>query len=146
MAYQFPILLVDDDPAVAEILQIAATSSFPEAVFMPVGSFEDAVSYLENLEGKGPKLVLLDVNLHSHGEGLGFLSLLREHPQGRLVPVVMLSATESPDQIRQAYELGAASFTAKPYSYADWKEYMSQLKMYWYNTVSLPGIWFEKEV
>jgi CheY-like chemotaxis protein len=112
MAYHFPMLVVDDDPAIAEILQRAAKSNFPEASFTPVRSFEDAVSYLENLEGKGPKLILLDINLESDGEGPGFLSLLRSHPQGRLVPTIMLSASESSHQIREAYELGATSFTS----------------------------------
>ncbi|QIP14459.1 response regulator [Spirosoma aureum] len=145
MAYHFPILVVDDDPAIAEILQRAAKTNFPEASFTPVRSFGDATSYLENLEGKGPKLILLDINLESDGEGLGFLSLLRCHPQGRFVPTIMLSASESPHQIREAYELGATSFTSKPYSYTEWKDYLSRLRIYWYETVSLPGIWFEKD-
>lgn len=145
MAYEFPILLVDDDPNIVDILRNAARTHFPQATFLYVSTFAEAVNYLENLKGRGPKLVLLDINLKTHGEGLEFLSLLRKHPQGRLLPVVVLSASQSPDQIREAYELGAATFTSKPYSYSEWKAYLAQLKTYWLDTVSLPGIWFEKD-
>ncbi|QHV93763.1 response regulator [Spirosoma endbachense] len=144
MAYHVPTLVVDDDPAIAEILQRAAKSNFPEASFTPVRTIDDALSYLENLEGKDPKHIVMDINLESDGEGLGFLSPLRSHPQGRLVPTIMLSASESSHQIREAYELGATSFTSKPYCYTEWKDYLSRLRIYWYETVSLPGIWFEK--
>jgi CheY-like chemotaxis protein len=145
MSQQFPILLVDDDPLIAEVLQRASVSSFPEASFIHVSSFEDAKTYIEELEGKGPKIVLLDIDLQDKVDGLDFLALLRAHPKGRVLPVVMLSASKTPTLVERAYSFGASSFTLKPFSYTDWKTYLSNLKTYWYETVTLLDVRHYKE-
>lgn len=137
MSSQFPILLVDDDPAIADILMKAAKSSFAEASFIHVSTFEDAKRYIEELEGRGPKIVLLDIDLQDKVDGLDFLALLRAHPKGRILPVVVLSASKTAQLVERAYTFGASSFTVKPFSYADWKLYLSNLKSYWYETVTL---------
>ncbi|GAB4004434.1 response regulator [Spirosoma sp. KCTC 42546] len=137
MPNQFPILLVDDDPNVAEILTKAAQSSFAEASFIHVSSFEEAKRYIEELEGKGPKIVLLDIDLQDKVDGLDFLTLLRAHPKGRILPVVVLSASKTAQLVERAYSYGASSFTVKPFSYSDWKTYLSNLKTYWFETVTL---------
>ncbi|QIP11178.1 response regulator [Spirosoma aureum] len=141
----FPILLVDDDPLVAEVLERAAKTNFPEASFIHITSFEDAKLYIDNLEGKGPKLVLLDIDLKDKVDGLDFLALLRAHPKGRLLPVVMLSARKTAKLVERAYIFGASSFTIKPFSYADWKTYLSNLRTYWFETVTLLEVRHEKE-
>ncbi|MVM36606.1 response regulator [Spirosoma sp. HMF3257] len=137
MSNQFPILLVDDDPMIADILTKAAKSNFPEASFIHVTTFEAAKRYIEELEGKGPKIVLLDIDLQDKVDGLDFLALLRAHPKGRILPVVVLSASKTAQLVERAYTFGASSFTVKPFSYADWKVYLSNLKSYWYETVTL---------
>ncbi|GAB3727591.1 response regulator [Spirosoma lituiforme] len=145
MPQQFPILLVDDDPLIAEVLQRASQGSFPEASFIHVSNFEDAKTYIEELEGRGPKIVLLDIDLQDKVDGLDFLALLRAHPKGRILPVVMLSANKTPGLVERAYSFGASSFTLKPFSYADWKTYLSNLKTYWYETVTLLDVRHYKE-
>jgi CheY-like chemotaxis protein len=145
MPQQFPILLVDDDPLIADILNRASSSSFPEASFIHVSSFDAAKNYIEELQGKGPKIVLLDIDLQDKVDGLDFLAMLRAHPKGRILPVVMLSASKTPALVERAYSFGASSFTIKPFSYADWKTYLSNLKTYWYETVTLLDIRHYKE-
>ena len=137
MSSKFPILLVDDDPNVAYIINQASQSSFAEASFIHVKSFEEAKQYIEELEGKGPKIVLLDIDLQEKVDGLDFLTLLRAHPKGRILPVIMLSANKAPKLIERSYLYGASSFTVKPFSYADWKAYLSALRTYWFDTVTL---------
>ena len=137
MPNQFPILLVDDDPNIAEILSKAAQSSFTEASFIHVSSFEDAKVYIEELEGRGPKIVLLDIDLQDKVDGLDFLALLRAHPKGRILPVVVLSASKTAQLVERSYLFGASSFTVKPFSFTDWKVYLSNLKTYWFETVTL---------
>ncbi len=145
MPQQFQILLVDDDPLIADILQRASVSSFPEASFIHISSFDEAKKYIEQLEGRGPKIVLLDIDLQDKVDGLDFLALLRAHPKGRILPVVMLSASKTPSLVERAYTYGASSFTTKPFSYADWKQYLANLKTYWYETVTLLDIRHYKE-
>src|SRR5438132_1633867 len=118
------ILLVDDDQTIADLLNRAATSVFPEARFVPILSFSQAVEYFLNIKGKGPRLILLDYDLQSSMTGLDFLQLVRNHPQGRLVPVVMLSTNQSERLIKESFRLGANAFTSKPFSFGEWKDYV----------------------
>ncbi|GAB4022473.1 response regulator [Spirosoma koreense] len=141
----FPILLVDDDPLIADLLNRAAQASFPEASFTHVSNFEDAKTYIDDLSGKGPKIVLLDIDLQDKVDGLDFLALLRAHPKGRLLPVVILSAIKNAKLVERAYMFGASSFTTKPFSYTDWKTYLSSLRTYWYETVTLLDVRHRKD-
>lgn len=145
MASQFPILLVDDDTAISDILTRAAERAFPEANFIHVSSFNQAAAYLEGLEGKGPRLVLLDIDLQTGLSGFDFLSLLRQHPQGKLVPVIVLSSSQEESKAKEAYQRGANAYTPKPFSYPDWKSYVQQLRSYWFGTVTIPTFWFDND-
>ena len=144
MPAKYLILLVDDEQAIADILNRAAASVFPEAEFLHVSSFSQA-AYLNDLTGKGPRLVLLDVNLQSGLNGFDFLALLRQHPQGRLVPVIMLSASRDGQSAQKAYEQSANAFTTKPFSYQDWKAYVQQLRNFWFHTATIPKLYFEDQ-
>jgi DNA-binding response OmpR family regulator len=145
MAIVFPILLVDDDPNIADILNRAAKSRFAEAEFIHVHSFVEAASYLEGLQGRGPRLVIVDLDLQSDLTGLDFITLMRGHPQGRLVPTIVLSASQDQVKAMETYIRGANSFTTKPFSYEDWKTYVSELRAYWFETVTTPTLWFDYE-
>lgn len=145
MPTKYLILLVDDEQSIADILNRAAASVFPEAEFLHVSSFTQAAAYLNGLAGKGPRLVLLDVNLQSDLNGFDFLALLRQHPQGRLVPVIMLSASRDEQIAQKAYEQSANAFTSKPFSYQDWKNYVQQLRNFWFQTATIPKLYFEDQ-
>ncbi|GAB3883296.1 response regulator [Spirosoma agri] len=144
MPNKFPILLVDDDSAIADILRRAAQISFKEATFIHVSSFEDAKQYIEDLKGKGPRIVLLDIDLQDKVDGLDFLALLRMHPKGRVLPAVILSASKTTALVERAYAYGASSFTIKPFSFAEWKQYLSNLRTYWYETVTLLDVRYDE--
>jgi CheY-like chemotaxis protein len=144
MPAKFTILLVEDDIAIVDLIQRVAKTHFPEANFIPITTFEEAVIYLYNVEGFGPKLALLDINLAGYKSGLDFLNLMREHPLGKLVPVVVLSASNSKKDIKVAYDSGASSFVNKPFTLNDWRSFLTMLRFYWFETVKLPQTWFEK--
>lgn len=145
MPTSYPILLVDDDPAIADLLTRSAKLIFPEARFTHVSSYAQAARYMSDLTGKGPRLILLDINLQVGLSGLEFLKLIRSHPQGRYLPVVMLSSSREDVDTIAAYLAGASAYTQKPDSYAGWKNYVSKLRSYWYETVTVPQLWFEQD-
>ena len=144
MSSQFPILVVDDDLTLIDILSRAAQTNFAEASFTQVYSVDQAMSYIQNLDGRGPRLILLDINFQGKVSGLDFLTFLRAHPIGRFVPVVVFTVSELTSNIRAAYKLGASSFTLKPFSFEEWGMYFSTLRLYWLDTVTLPAVRFEK--
>ncbi|GAB3785988.1 hypothetical protein GCM10028818_48560 [Spirosoma horti] len=127
-----------------DILGRAAKESFPEATFKQVSRFDEAKAYIEELDGKIPQIVLLDVDLQDRVDGLDFLALIRVHPKGRALPVVVLSASHTPELIERAYSFGASSFTIKPFTFDEWKRYLLRLRLYWYETVTLPAVRYYK--
>ena len=145
MPNRFPILVVDDDPDLLPILNQASRNGFPEATFTQVYTTAEAIAYLKSLHGSGPKMILLDIYLGDEANGLDLLPLLWSQPKTRLMPVVMLTAVDSPQDIMSAYSGGASSFTVKPVLISDWITYLKILRLYWFNTVTLPRISFHKE-
>lgn len=142
MPHQFTILLVDDDPHIADILNRAAKRIFPQAHFIHTSSFTEAATYMDQVDGFGPKLILLDLDLQTEMSGFDFLTLVRNHHQGKLVPIIILSINNSEFTAENAYKLGANAFTQKPEDYAGWKLYVKLLKLYWFETVTIPKLWF----
>lgn len=140
----FLILVVDDDPLLLDIVSRAARDSFPEASFLQVHSCTEAIQYIHELDNFGPKLILLDVDLHSSQSGFSFLAFLRKHAQARFLPVVMLTVDESQDTIDTAYSQWTSGFTVKPDSFQGWKQYFLLLRQYWFNTVTIPAVQFHK--
>ncbi|GAB2554562.1 response regulator [Spirosoma areae] len=145
MSSDFLILVIDDDPPLLDILKFTAKSGFPEARFIQVHSTGDAKTYFANLTGHGPRLILLDINLGSGENGLDFLRILREDRHTHIIPVLMLTVSDSASDIKAAYELGVSSFTNKPDTTKDWITYFERLRIYWLKTVTLPKVFFRKQ-
>lgn len=61
-----------------------------------------------------PALILLDVTMPGM-DGLEMLAQLRGNPALAGIPVVMLTAEGSQEQIRRALEIGARDYIAKPF-------------------------------
>ena len=136
----FPILLIDDDADVLDILQRASRKSFPEAEFTSCQTPQEAMHYLESMGIGLPKLILLDIDLGPGVvDGLTFLLSLRQHPKGQQTPTVILSSLADDKRVRQAYETGATSFLEKPLNYSGWKGHLNALKQYWSEVVKVPA-------
>lgn len=138
MSTPIPILVIDDQPHIVDLLSRAAKNIFPQAQFIALPSFEQAVAYLRELKEPFPRLVLLDIDLQSAQSGFDFLALFRQHPKVRLVPVIVLSVDRS--QSEQAYDRGANAFTHKPESLAGWQLYVQQLQNFWFKVATLPKL------
>ncbi|MVM36197.1 response regulator [Spirosoma sp. HMF4905] len=144
MAEHFSILVVDDESNVADVLNRAAKNAFSEANIIYTSNYKEAIAYLDALKGRGPKLVLLDLDLQSEPGGFDFLSLVRHHPQGPLLPIIILSSYSTEENRAEAFRRGANAFTSKPFSYIDWQSYVARLRTYWFHTVTIPDFYFDK--
>jgi CheY-like chemotaxis protein len=108
---QTDILIVEDDPdarALADLRMSLAGYSVRVA---------DSVNALLHslLDPGTPDLLILDVMLPD-GDGFNVLAKLRRHPLYCLLPVVMLTAKDSSEDIRKGLILGADGYVTKPYS------------------------------
>lgn len=146
MQPKFLILLVDDNPMLIDIVNRASRTSFHEASFVQVHSNSEAISYIHALDNYGPKLILLDIDLGSNQSGFDFAAFMRVHPQGRFLPLVVLTIDQLETTIGSAYLAGISSYTVKPSSFEEWKIYLANLRNYWFCTVTVPPVQFHKLV
>jgi two-component system, response regulator len=110
------ILLVDDDARFAKLTK--AFLLIGEGDTNEVLVARDGAEAIEYLFQSGrdasemPCLVLLDLNMPRLG-GFGVLKKMREAERTRFIPVVMLTSSDHPEDVRMAYELGANSYLDK---------------------------------
>ena len=77
-----------------------------------------------------PAVVVLDLNLPGLS-GLDVLKRIRNTPETRRIPVVVLTSSEDENQIEESYASGANSFVRKPDDPSDFSEMVLQMAMYW---------------
>jgi CheY-like chemotaxis protein len=89
--------------------------------------------------GKGfpLRLVLLDLNM-PRKDGREALKEIKDDPELRKIPVVVLTTSNADTDISRIYELGANSFITKPVSFDQLVNVMRVLGQYWLEIVELP--------
>ncbi|MHC1767642.1 MAG: response regulator [Verrucomicrobiia bacterium] len=92
--------------------------------FGGVGKYADRSTY------PLPAVVFLDIKLPL-ASGLDVLRWLREQPELRKLIVIMLTSSNYPDDVRQAYHLGANSYVVKPATFQQLVEFAEAFKRYW---------------
>lgn len=131
----YAVLHVDDCLNDQLLVQEAARLSQPRIVFIPIGSFGSAISYLggtgsfsDREQFPLPDLLLLDWKLESSETGLDLLRWVRAHDQFSSLPVVMYSGSASADQMRDCYLSGADHFLVKTHDFASLVPVMKALQ------------------
>ena len=104
------VLLVEDDPDVREIAEMALGT---------VGGFEilscaSAGEALRRLGDFVPQLAVVDVMMPGM-DGPGLLAALRARPDTADLPVVFMTAKVQPEEMARWRALGAADVVAKPF-------------------------------
>ncbi len=82
------VLVVDDDPAIADILR----QFLPESDFI-MDSALDGVAGLQAVEENRPDIILLDI-IMPHLDGFGVIERLRTNPETRDLPIIVISAKD----------------------------------------------------
>lgn len=128
------ILLVEDNPDDIALMLHALNDN---RIANPVVVAEDGEQALQTLfgtheqaESGAPALILLDLNLPKRN-GLEVLRELRNHPNTRLVPVVILTSSLEPSDRLNAYQAGANSYLRKPVDFDEFVHVAQQVGSYW---------------
>ncbi len=89
-----------------------------------------AFSILERDIDTTPNLVILDLHLQDIS-GFDILNWIRAHNVYAHVPVVVFSSSQSLEERKRCYELGANSYVRKPDDHHAFEDAVLQMSMYW---------------
>jgi CheY-like chemotaxis protein len=114
------ILIVDDNADDRFFMSKALERVAPGIIAQYAYSGEEAIAYLKGHGNYGdrvhfpyPSFVVTDIEM-AHGDGFSVLQELQRTSLANVLPVMMLSSSRNPDDIRRAYSLGATSYCLKP--------------------------------
>jgi len=138
------ILMADDDAEDRMLAREALEESRLANDFRYVENGEELLDYLRR-RGKyadpavspRPGLILLDLNM-PRKDGFEALAEIKEDPNLRHIPVVILTTSRAEEDVYRGYDLGVNSFITKPVSFEGLVEAMKTLGRYWFEIVELP--------
>jgi chemotaxis family two-component system response regulator Rcp1 len=134
------ILVVEDSPGDVRLIREALRDS-QFAVHLSVArDGEEALSLLMN--GKNglvplPDLVLLDLNLPKKS-GREVLSEIKHDALLKKVPVIVMTSSNSEDDISAVYRLNANCYIRKPSDLYQYERVVRAIEDFWLMTVMLP--------
>ncbi len=135
------VLLIEDNPADAGLTREAFRILGTTSRLSIVGSATEAMAFLERRDDYSsaprPDIVLLDLNLPGMG-GHEFLGWIKAAPALKRIPVIVQSASEHPEDIRDAYDKGANSYIVKPIDMDGFMTTMRAFEGFWLDAARLP--------
>jgi DNA-binding response OmpR family regulator len=102
------VLIVDDEPEVNEIVNLAFSFHRPEFQIVSAANGWDG---LRKFESENPDIIILDLAM----PGLSGFELTRKLRERSAVPIIMLTAKGLEDDKVQGLELGADDYVVKPF-------------------------------
>ncbi len=131
------ILLVEDDPAHAEIVRRNLENSRIANRLQHVADGQQALDYLYHraefsapASSPRPGLILLDLRLPKV-DGLEVLKTIKADQELTTIPVVVLTTSAAETDVARAYESHANSYLVKPVDFGQFVELMETLGYYW---------------
>ena len=106
---KFRCLVVEDSPTMRQLV-VFALKRVPE---LEIVEASDGVDALKKLPGQKVDLVLCDINMPIM-DGLKLLSLMKNNPVYKDIPVVMITTEGAAEDRDRGLALGARAYLPKP--------------------------------
>ena len=110
MPFAAKILVVDDEPALTDLMQFHLLRAGHE-----VSTAANGWEAIDAVKRRRPDIILLDLMLPDL-DGFGVCEILRRDPLTATIPIIIVSAWASPDSRNLGLELGALDYLTKPFS------------------------------
>jgi two-component system response regulator len=129
------ILLVEDSAPDAMLIRQALREAGVEAKVEVVTDGEQAMTRLKG--GAAPDLMLLDLNL-PRKDGRAVLAEMSSDRVLREIPVIVLTTSSAPHDVRFCYQHGANSYVRKPLGLDRLVDTARSIREFWFDTATLP--------
>lgn len=135
------ILLVEDNPADVRLTLEALTEAKVRNRMNVAVDGEDALAFLRH-QGKyraapRPDLILLDLNL-PRKDGREVLAEIKEEPDLKMIPVVVLTTSKAEEDVVRTYHLHANCYITKPVDLEQFLSVVRSIEEFWLTVVTLP--------
>jgi CheY-like chemotaxis protein len=136
------ILLVEDNVEEAELTLGTLKEGRVRNRVHWVEDGEEALAFLRR-QGRHsaaprPDLVLLDLHL-PRLNGLEVLAEIKQHPQWKRIPVVIMTSSDSEKDVLTAYDRHANCYVTKPIDMDKFMEAVRSIEDFWLSIVHLPA-------
>ena len=140
------LLLVEDNPEDAELtIETLKGGSIRGLRGLRVHHVEDGEQAMAFLSREGPyadsprpDLILLDLEM-PRMNGLEVLAAVKEHPEWRRIPVVMMTSSNKEEHVLTAYGRHANCYVTKPVDLDEFIEAVRSIEEFWLSFVRLPA-------
>jgi len=135
------ILLVEDNPGDVRLTVEALKDGKVSNRLSVVGDGVEAMAFLRR-EGRfanapRPHLILLDLNLPKK-DGREVLAEVKQDPNLKRIPVVILTTSQAEHDILRSYELHANAYITKPVDFEHFMGVVKSVEDFWLTIVKLP--------
>jgi CheY-like chemotaxis protein len=134
------ILLVDDSPADVRLTREALREACVRNALHVVSDGVEALEYLRRrgryAQAPRPDLILLDLNL-PRKNGREVLAEIKQDPDLRSIPVVVLTTSAAEADITAAYDLHANCYITKPVELDQFLTVVRRIEGFWLQIVKL---------
>ena len=133
------ILLVEDNPMDIDLTLRAFKKEGLTNPIEVARDGEEALSFIPRWEAGDPfpLIVLMDLKLPKVG-GLEVTRSFKEHPEFKVIPIVVLTSSSEDKDIKTAYKYGANSYIVKPVDFDKFAAVAAEINLYWIGTTILP--------
>ncbi len=132
-----PILVVEDDPVDREMIGLAFQRASVERPVVTVSDGQEAMEYLtgqgpskKRRPGELPAVVVLDLDL-PRMDGFEFMQKMKAQPELARIPVVVLTTSQTDQDLSRSYTVGANSYITKPGDFEQLVEIARAIETYW---------------
>jgi chemotaxis family two-component system response regulator Rcp1 len=135
------ILLAEDNPA---DFHLTAEAIKETKIRNQLFHVNDGVEVLEFLRKKGkyadvprPDVILMDLNM-PRKDGRRTLKEIKEDPELKGIPVVILTVSDAEEDIIRSYDLHANCYVTKPMDLDEFAKVVKGIENFWFTIVKLP--------
>jgi len=135
------VLLVEDSPGDVRLTQEAFRDANDRVHLHVASDGVEAMSFLRQegswMEAPRPDLILLDLNLPLM-DGREVLALIKQDPDLKTIPTVILTTSEAEADIVNSYQLQANCYLSKPVQLEAFETLVKSINEFWMKRVRLP--------
>ena len=135
------ILLVEDNPGDVRLTREALKEGKVLNTMQVVGDGIEALAFLRHegpyAKSPHPDIILLDLNLPKK-DGREVLAEIKNDPNLRRIPVVILTTSKAEEDIIKSYDLHANCFITKPVDLDQFIKVVKSVEEFWFTIVRLP--------